>query len=237
MNRAVTSSQDRDKTPDAKNKQQYIHQYETRVTLKLSISPSEDPLAKIRQIIKELLREASQIDENISIMPWRSKSHLDSLPINSAPPDTVTRMHRFLHKLYIPKKGEQTQIYPCICIGHDIIFSNLRDDLLPWLSSNGHGLFYNMLQEEDRTEMGWLLYSTREIDAGALADEIIDAIGLNVGLRWKVINTGSKSISNESKTRALAVEVSAKVKTRATMKKLKLYCRKMKTVQEYPNGI
>ena len=94
-----------------------------------------------------------------------------------------------------------------------------------------------MLQEEDRTEMGWLLYSTREIDAGALADEIIDAIGLNVGLRWKVINTGSKSISNESKTRALAVEVSAKVKTRATMKKLKLYCRKMKTVQEYPNGI
>ena len=237
MNRAVTSSQDRDKTPDAKNKQQYIHQYETRVTLKLSISPSEDPLAKIRQIIKELLREASQIDENISIMPWRSKSHLDSLPINSAPPDTVTRMHRFLHKLYIPKKGEQTQIYPRICIGHDIIFSNLRDDLLPWLSSNGHGLFYNMLQEKDGTEIGWLLYSTREIDAGALADEIIDAIGLNVGLRWKVINTGSKSISNESKTRALAVEVSAKVKTRATMKKLKLYCRKMKTVQEYPNGI
>ena len=49
-----------------------------------------------------------------------------------------------------------------------------------------------MLQEEDAVETGWLLYSTREMDAGALADEITDVIGVNVGLRWKVISTGQK---------------------------------------------
>ena len=46
-----------------------------------------------------------------------------------------------------------------------------------------------MLQVEDGTEVGWLLYSTREMDAGALADEIEDVLGFPVGLKWKVIDT------------------------------------------------
>ena len=87
------------------------------------------------------------------------------------------------------------------------------------------------LQEEDGTEIGWLLYSTREIDAGALADEIIDTIGTNIGLRWKVI------IAKENMVRVLIVEVSGQQKTRCIAQLLKLYSRKMKLVHEYPNGI
>ena len=33
------------------------------------------------------------------------------------------------------------------------------------------GIFYKMLQVEEGTEIGWFLYSSREMDAGALADE------------------------------------------------------------------
>ena len=55
-------------------------------------------------------------------------------------------------------------------------------------------MFYNMLQADDGTEIEWLLYSTREMDAGALANKIIDATGVNIGLRWKVINSGKKNL-------------------------------------------
>jgi hypothetical protein len=61
-----------------------------------------------------------------------------------------------------------------------------------WLQDGDHGLFYKMLQVEDSLEIGWLLYSTKEMDAGALVDQIEDIIGVKVGLRWKIINVGSE---------------------------------------------
>ena len=237
INRTVTSSRNRDKTPDTKNKRKVQHKYATRVTLKLNIEPSDDPLGQVIDVMKEFLRESSQIDETISIVPWRNICHLDPITHNSIVPNTVTGMHKFMHKLYVPKKGEQTSIYPHIKIAHDTLFSDLRDDLLPWLTSQGHGMFYNMLQADDGTEIGWLLYSTREMDAGALADEIIDAIDVNIGLRWKVINSGKKNMSKDNMVRALSVEVSGRSKTRGIAQLLKLYSRKMKPVQDYPNGI
>ena len=57
-----------------------------------------------------------------------------------------------------------------------------------WLRCGGHNIFRNMLQVERSTPIGWLCYSTKEMDAGALADEIEDILNLKVGLRWKAIN-------------------------------------------------
>ena len=56
-----------------------------------------------------------------------------------------------------------------------------------WLQTGAHNIFRNMLQVERTSSIGWLCYSTREMDAGALADEIEDQIGIKIGLRWKVI--------------------------------------------------
>ena len=67
-----------------------------------------------------------------------------------------------------------------------------------------------MLQAEDAKDIGWLLYSTRETDVGALADEITDMIGYKIGLRWKNIPTGAKK--QENLVKALIVESSAKQK-------------------------
>ena len=88
-----------------------------------------------------------------------------------------------------------------------------------------------MQQEEDGVEIGWLLYSTREMDTGALADEIIDSIGFYIGLRWKVISTGTKQLGQANMVRALAVECSAKIKWRCQHKLLQLYSRAIKVVQ------
>jgi hypothetical protein len=68
----------------------------------------------------------------------------------------------------------------------------------PWLQDGEHVLFYKMLQVEDSLEIGCFLYSTKEMDTGALVDEIEDLMGLQVGLRWKIIDVGMKGKLPES---------------------------------------
>jgi hypothetical protein len=48
-----------------------------------------------------------------------------------------------------------------------------------------------MLQAERSNEIGWLLYSTQQMDIGALADKISNAIKKDIGLRWKMIPVGN----------------------------------------------
>ena len=203
----------RDKTPESNNRNQYEHHYYTRVTFKMEVKASDDPIAIIRQIVKEFLREINQIDNQAVILPWKSSSNLEPLTTVMSLPTTVTGINKYLHKLYTPKKGnDEGIVYPHIRIGHDINFYTIREEIQAWVAICGHGIFYNMLQKEDGVEIGWLLYSTRETNAGALADEIIDSLGFNIGLRWKVISTGTRQISQANMVQALAVECSAKIK-------------------------
>ena len=201
----------RDKTPESNNRTQHDYTYYTRVTFKISVKASDEPISTIKDIVKELLRELYQIDNQLSILPWKGASTLEPLSTITTIPNTVTGLNKYLHKLFVPKKGTESTIYPHIRIGHEMDFHTIREEIYSWVNNYGHGIFYNMLQEEDGVEIGWLLYSTREMDAGALADEIIDATGCNIGLRWKVISTGTKQISKDNMIRALAVECSAKI--------------------------
>ena len=52
-----------------------------------------------------------------------------------------------------------------------------------WLQTLNNGIYYKMLQVEDGAKIGWLLDSTREMDAGALVDKIEDILGFPVGLK------------------------------------------------------
>ena len=237
-NRRISNAKSsRSKTPDKNNCTSIQYTHQTRVTLKMSIKPTVDPVATIKSLLKEFLREMNQLDSSLVILPWNHNSSSEPLHSNSSIPDTVMVLYKYLHKLFLPKKEMETTIYPQLYLGHDVDFETLRENIYPWVQINGHGLFYNMLQEEDGVEIGWLLYSTREMDAGALADEISDQLGVNVGLRWKVISTGAKKLSKDNMIRALSLEVSAKKKWQSQTKLIKLYGRSIRDPAEYPNGI
>ena len=68
--------------------------------------PSDNPLATSRQIIKEFLRKMTQSDAEASILSWRQMFTLEPLTPSTVLPDTITGMHKYLHKLCVPKKGE-----------------------------------------------------------------------------------------------------------------------------------
>ena len=76
------------------------------------------------------------------------------------------------------------------------------------------------------------------MDAGALADEISEMLGFNVGLRWKTIDTGARGkIPSDKKSRALVVEVATETRFTNQRALLEFYSRNKKNINEYPNSI
>ena len=228
----------RSTTPDRDNRTTVVTNFQTRATLKLSLTSTTNPIEQLGNVIKEFLRELAQADDAAALIPWKQRECGRSrLTQTSELPTTVTGYKPYLNRLYLPRPGSSMNVYINVHIGHNHDFNDLREALQAWLTSSNHGLYYKMLQVEDSSEIGWLLYSTREMDAGALADEIADMIGINVGLRWKTISTGAKNISEKTKVQALCIEVAAKEKWACQTKLLKLYSRSIQGTDKYPNGI
>jgi hypothetical protein len=144
-----------------------------------------------------------------------------------------------LNRFYIGKiKNQNITTYPGVYIGYDKQFSDIRSDLQYWLNTGNHGLYECMLQVKNSSEIGWLLYLTKAMDTGALVDEIADLVGLQVGLRWKIIDVGAKGkLPEAQRVHALNVDVDSNHRWDA-QKKLSVYFgRVMKNKEEYPNGI
>ena len=83
-NRRISNAKSsRSKTPDKTNCTPPQHTYNTRVTFKMNIKPTVDPVATIKSLIKELLREMNQLDSSLVILPWNQNSSSPSLHSNS----------------------------------------------------------------------------------------------------------------------------------------------------------
>ena len=97
-------------------------------------------------------------------------------------PNWHDELSTYFPKLYTGRPQQQNIIYTKIYIGHEEKFEVLSTDVKYWLMSGNHGLYYNMLQSEDSVKIGWLLYSTKSHDAGALAEDLYDKFELQVDL-------------------------------------------------------
>ena len=227
---------ERSTTPEKSNKSKFRNEYYSRVTIKVTIPPSTKPHEAFCSTMGEYFKELFQADEKLQILPWKSLSTSTVLNSKSELPVSITGMMKYCFRAYTPKEGVPATIYPQLFIGHDSEFEDLRESLQPWLDAKLFGIYYNMLQAEDAKDIGWLLYSTREMDTGALVDEIVDIIGCNIGLRWKNIQNGTKT-SKENMVKALIVETSAKNKWKVQRELIHLYSRAIKPPRAYPNSI
>jgi hypothetical protein len=227
-------------TPDQNNLSQRRHEHTTRITLKLNCPSSGNAEETLLSLFSEFVDELVRSDETAAVLPWRS-IHRSKGSINK--PTEIPKNSRFLrtymHRFFISRTPDKPFItYPGIHIGHNHPLPDLREDMRMWLQDGKHGIYSKMLQVEDSSEIGWLLYSTKEMDAGALADEIEDLVGVKIGLRWKVIDVGAKGKLPESQmVRALIVEVDSKSKWDVQRKMINYFGRNIKNPDSYPNGI
>ena len=224
-------------TPERHNR--WTHAFKTRFTFKIKIPAVEKPVEALSNILQEFIQELTQQDPTAAVLPWQSNDYRSKrLAKSSDVPTTIAQLRKYLKRFYAGKANKESTIYPGIFIGHDIPHSDLREQLQDWMDTGSHAMYYMMLQAEDSSEIGWLLYTTREMDAGAMADEIADLVGVQVGLRWKVIDIGVKGkIPDAQKVNALTVEVETKYKWEAQQKLIKYFGRDRKDNSEYPNGV
>jgi hypothetical protein len=202
--------------------------WRSRFTVKLSIPESANEMATFGSVLKELFSELQSTcdnDENIFFLPWAEKDigKIDAIDTPELVPTSFSKLNKFIPRFF-PGKGEAHMCYFKLYIGHDKDLEDLQADLKYWLMSGSHGMFFESLQCEDAVFIGWLLWSLKSMDASALADDILNMTGINVGLRWMAINTGAKGkVEKKDKVFALHLEVARKDKRTAIKAFLELY--------------
>ena len=154
----------------------------TQVTVKLTLTDTGDMHQSIRDALKSLLTALIKSDPSVTIMQCVAKSHLKELHRPEEVPHMINSMRSYVNKLLVPGEGSNRVIYLNMMIRHDDLLEVLKEKLSIWMRETNSGLCYKMLQVEEGAEVGCLLYSTREMDAGALANEIEDILGFPVGL-------------------------------------------------------
>lgn len=211
----------------------------TRVSVKLTIPPAADPEKELMRKIKEFSCELFNADDSLVILPWKSRNINKGLLTKAADlPTTLDAFRVYTKKIWAAKANVPATTYFNLCMGHDMSLTDIKDDILDWLNSGKHGLYVEMLQKEDGLDIGWLLYSTQAIDAGALADEIYDMTGVELGLRWKQIDTGQREkVPASQQIKALVVEVEKTKKIDYMRKLQRLLGSTKKLTNAYPNGI
>jgi hypothetical protein len=233
-------SDDSDQTTPGNNTTTPTHTHVTRVALKLTIPATKNSNKATLSIFKEFISELLSSDDQAQIYPWFGKHDKNHSRIKSTSetPKSVSSFRIYANKVFIGASNKVLTIYPNVRIGHEKPLKDIRRDMRDWLMEGTQGLFYKMLQAESSSEVGWLLYSTRDMDHGALADEMSDILGFNLGLRWKVIDIGVRGTIPESqKVMALSVEVEQNHRLQYQRKLISMYGRAVKEVHEYPNGV
>jgi hypothetical protein len=106
--------------------------------------------------------------------------------------------------------------------------------LTPWLSEQKHGIYFQHLQCQKTTNLGWLLWSFRRIDTTILQQEIEDLFNVKVFLRYQNITDGKGKTHQNNIVRALHVIVDQAQSDMISMLFQKVYSF---TATEFPLGI
>jgi hypothetical protein len=233
-------SDDSDQTTQGNNITTPTHTHTTRIALKLTIPATKNSDKATLGIFKEFFNELILSDDKAQIYPWYQKHDKNQPRIKTGndAPKAISQFRIYANKVFIGDSNKVLTIYPNVRIGHEKPLKEIRRDMRNWLMEGNHGMFYKMLQAESSSEIGWLLYSTRDMDQGALADEMSDILGFKLGLRWKVIDIGVRGkIPDSQKVMALSVEVEQPHRLEYQRKLIGMYGRDVKEIHEYPNGV
>ncbi|WP_288992759.1 hypothetical protein, partial [uncultured Marinobacter sp.] len=183
-----------------------------RFDIKVKVTPSDtDAAGALHSALVAVYDQIKTLDKRLVIYPWKQED-ATSPPIHLASeiPGRVSAS-----KIYFNRARERANggnLWVSIYCGHGKPFEELHEDIDWWLRANGFGWYSKTLQVENTKALGWLCYSTRTMDEETLTKAIYDAIGVVVGLRWRIISTGGKYVPNMDPallTRALHVEVDA----------------------------
>ena len=206
----------------------------TRVDIKITVSAHNNPEEQTVLTLQKFLRKLQSFDPKAQFAPWHDDPQTKPIAHYSELVPRPSELEKYFPRIFFKEEGFTW--YSGLRIIHSLPMPDLRKDMIRWLKQEGHGMFERMLQVADTSEIGWLVYSTWQMEADVLAKAIEEVINIPIGLRWKQISMSNRErVPLEQQVKALHIEVASENRMIAQKALLATYGRR--NTGAYPNGI
>jgi hypothetical protein len=141
-------------------------QHQLRYNVRFFVQPSQEADKIMIAAAKKFFTKAKEMDDSLFIYPWYKSSKWSKVKEPRSIPETMGAFKAYFHQANPRAAGGF--VYMRVWLGHDKDPSMLQEDLSFWLKAQQFGLYQRSVQAENISVIGWLLYSTRDINCAAL---------------------------------------------------------------------
>jgi hypothetical protein len=140
--------------------------HQIRYDIKFRVAPSKEADKTMIVAAKKFFAKAKKMDESIVIYPWFKSSKSSKIQETRLIPETMGAFKTYFHQAQPRVAGGF--IYMRVWLGHTKDTETLKDDLQWWMNNQQFGLYPRPVQAENISVIGWLLYSTRDVNCASL---------------------------------------------------------------------
>jgi hypothetical protein len=185
---------------------------------------------------KQCYAKAKEMDKSIDIYPWFKSSKSSKIQETRLIPETMGAFKTFFHQAQPRVAGGF--VFMRVWIGHNKDTETLKDNLQWWMNNQQFGLYPRPVQAKNISVIGWLLYSTRDINCASLQLALKRCFKrrFEVGCRYRMISLGRRgAIPKDEQVKAIHIECDSTVQFKLKAALSKIYA--LAKNEEYPNGI
>jgi len=190
-------------------------------------------------------QKLQEFDETIQVLPWHVQDHNDHNPplAISSIPNSFFNLQTYVPRLASTEASWTTRIelgrtcHPFLFLSSSISPEELANKMGPWLRDTKQGLWPRQLPLTEQTKcLGWFLYLAPEYHLSALRQQIKQATGIDVALRFRTISDGRPVHADHTRprTKAIHIEVDEKILPKEQQRVESLYA---STARTFPLGI
>jgi len=193
----------------------HIHRYTLRFKI-ITPKTEEESQHMITETLQRFLDIILQADQKTIVPPYLELDRNDKTVQDLSSGFSVSSLDSFhALKKYFFRLSARDDAGFCWCsliLAQSISFSVFMDKAKYSLENNDFSLWPKASDNENSTDVGWLLYSTRAQDEDRLTLLLSKVTGENIGVKWKPIRAGTSNYRKKEKKdseeaiRALHVE-------------------------------
>jgi hypothetical protein len=175
----------------------------TRFDIRINIMPdtSRNQINNLREHISNIIGEMCKYDITIQLAPWLQNSARSTID-RSHIPETIQDINLYIPRIRNLSHGSTWGEFRLM---HTEDWRTILEQMSPWLSDLGHGIYFKELQCERTYSLGWLLWSFRSIDTRVLSEEILKLHNIKISLRYSAISTNQGKDRGENTVKALHI--------------------------------
>jgi hypothetical protein len=171
----------------------HIHRYDIRLTIKKPKSDDEEE-GMVIKALQWFLDIMLQADPHTIIPPYFELDRTDTSILDVCKEFLVTNLDSFASvKWYFSRLSPRNEttgfVYCSAILAQNKPFKEVVEKIVGSIHNQDIGVWPKASDHESSTDVGWLLYSTRQKDEERLSALLSNLTGETLGVKWKPIRT------------------------------------------------